>query len=157
MRHPELPERDDAPDRLGVLARVDVLRLEARAVRVRPARAGKRRLDGFARRADDAPVQARNRDLVAGLRDGVLRLAVKRRIRLLQKFVGGGGRLNVRAMVDEIPDRDARRELGHAAKMIAVPVRRDQVVDLREAGVLDGGHDAVGVADRGRAAVSPNR
>ena len=35
-----------------------------------------------------------------------------------------------------------------AAEMIAVPVRRDQVVDLREAGVLDRGHDAVGVARR---------
>ena len=47
-----------------------------------------------------------------------------------------------------------RGELGHRAEVIAVPVRRDQVVDLREAGILDGGHDALGVARRGRAAVA---
>ncbi len=41
-----------------------------------------------------------------------------------------------------------------AAEVIAVPVRGDQVVDLREAGVLDRGHDATGVAHRGRAGVS---
>ena len=41
-------------------------------------------------------------------------------------------------------------ELGHRAEVIAVPVRRDQMIDLREAGVLHRGHDAS--ASRRRAA-----
>src|SRR5580692_1519102 len=38
--------------------------------------------------------------------------------------------------------------------MITVPVRRDQMVDLYEAGILDGGHDAARVPDCGWAAIS---
>ena len=45
-------------------------------------------------------------------------------------------------------------ELRHRAEVIAVVVRGDQVIDLRHAGVLHGGHDPVGVARRGRAAVA---
>ena len=85
----ELAERDDAADRLRVLGLVHFLRLEARAVRVGLAAAGQRRLERRASRGDDAPVEAGDRDLVAGLRDGVLRLLVERRIHLLQEIVGG--------------------------------------------------------------------
>jgi hypothetical protein len=63
-------------------------------------------------------------------------------IRFLKKFVSGGTGLDVGAVVDEIPDRDARGELRHAAKMIAVPVSGNQVVDPCEPCVFDGGHDA---------------
>ena len=52
-------------------------------------------------------------------------------------------------MVDELSDRDARRELGHATEMIAVPVRGNQIVDLAEARIFDGGHYAVRISDRG--------
>ena len=38
--------------------------------------------------------------------------------------------------------------------MIAMVVRGDQVIDLRDPGVLDRGHDAIGVADGGGAGVS---
>ena len=37
--------------------------------------------------------------------------------------------------------------------LVHVPVRGDQVVDLREPGVLDGRHDAAGVSGAGGAAV----
>ena len=40
------------------------------------------------------------------------------------------------------------------AEVIAVPVRGDQVIDLREAGVLDRRHDALGVSRRRRAAIA---
>ena len=47
-------------------------------------------------------------------------------------------------------DRNLLGELGHAAEMIAVAVRDDQMIDLREAGILDRLHDAAGVAHRAR-------
>ncbi len=122
---------------------------EAGACRIGPAGAAQRAvLDGFAVRGDDGDVHAAHRDLVAGLEDGVLSLGVERRVDLGQELVGGFGRLLVRAVVHELADRDALLEFGHAAVMIAVPVRDDQAVDLGEAGILGGGEDAFGVADR---------
>ena len=49
-------------------------------------------------------------------------------------------------MIDVVPDREPRGELGHAAHVIAMEVGRHQVVDLRQAGVLRRGDDAVGIA-----------
>ena len=57
-------------------------------------------------------------------------------------------------MVDELPDRNARSELGHAAEVIAVPVGGDQVIDAAEAGILDRGHDPVRIPRRRRPAVA---
>ena len=45
----------------------------------------------------------------------MLSFGVELWIRPLQEFIGGGAGLNVGAVIDEIPDRDARGELGHAA------------------------------------------
>jgi hypothetical protein len=82
----------------------------------------------------DAPIHASQRNLVARLGDCVLGLAVKFGIHGVQKRVGHRvALLNVWAVVDVIHDRDVRGEFGHAAEMVAVPVRGDQVVDLREA------------------------
>ena len=67
---------------------------------------------------------------VARLHDRVPGLAVQRRIRVLQELGRRRLRLHGRPVVDEVSNRDARRELRHAAEMIAVPMRRDQVVDL---------------------------
>ena len=122
---------------------------EARACGVRPAGAAQRPvLDRFAVRGDDGDVHAAHRDLVAGLEDGALSLGDERRVDLGQELVGGFGRLLVRAVVHELADRDALLQFGHAAVMIGVPVGGDQAVDLGEAGVLGGGNDAFGVADR---------
>src|SRR5690242_4198873 len=56
-------------------------------------------------------------------------------------------------MINEIADGDAAREFGHAAEMVAVPVRGDEVVDLREAGVFNSGHNPAGVPGRRRSAI----
>src|SRR6185436_1631313 len=53
-----------------------------------------------------------------------------------------------RPVVDEMLDRDALGELLHTAVVVAMPVRNDQLIDLREAGILGGLHDARGVTDR---------
>ena len=44
-------------------------------------------------------------------------------------------------MVDELLDRDMGRKLRQTADMIVVVVRDNQVIDLLNAGVLDGRHD----------------
>ena len=118
-----------------------------------PCRLGQCRSDRLAGGGHHEHIQACDGNLAARFCHRVLGFCVELWIRLLQKLIGGGTRLNVRAVVDEIPDGDARCELGHAAKMIAVPVRGDQIVDLREARILDGGHDAFGISDRARAGV----
>jgi hypothetical protein len=72
----------------------------------------------------------------------------------LKKFVSGGTGLDIGAVIDEIPDRDARGELRHAAKVIAVPVSGNQVVDPYEPCVFDGGHNALGIPHSGCAGIS---
>jgi len=51
-------------------------------------------------------------------------------------------------------NRDARRELGKPAVMIAVPVRDDHVIDLRDARIFRGLDDASCVARCTHAAVA---
>ena len=87
------------------------------------------------------------RILSPGFATVCLALADELRIGLLQKVVGGLAGLDVGAMVDEFADGDLRGELGQAAEVIAVPVRDDQMIDLGEAGVMDGIHDAAGIAN----------
>ena len=78
----------------------------------------------------------------------MLSLGVERRIDLGQELVGGFGRLLVRTVIHEFADRDALLELRHPAVMIAMPVRDDQPVDLGQPGILGGGIDTLGIADR---------
>jgi len=94
------------------------------------------------------PTKPAHRNLVAGLQHRVFPLRVERRVDLGEEFVGGFGRLLVRAVVHVLADRDQLLELGHAAVMVAVPVGDDQAIDLGEAGIFRGGEDAAGVADR---------
>ena len=54
--------------------------------------------------------------------------------------------LDVRAVIDELADRNCGGQLGHAAEMIAVPMRGDQMIDLLQSGVLDRIHDAARIA-----------
>src|SRR6266478_3736842 len=128
MRHPKLSEGDDASDRHRVLHAavvILILGLEVRAVGVGLSGARERLRDYFSRRADQAPVQPSNRELVAGLRDHMLGLTVKLGIRCLQKGIGNWIGLNVGAMVDEIPDGDSPGKFSHATKMVAMPVCGD--------------------------------
>ena len=50
-------------------------------------------------------------------------------------------------MIDELLDRDAGGQFRESAKMIAMPVRNDQVIDLRNACVFQSGHDAFGITN----------
>src|SRR5205814_4198327 len=62
----------------------------------------------------------------------VFALGEKLRIDLCQEFLGGGLRLHGRTVVDEMLNRDALGQFRHAAEVIAVPMRGDQVIDLGE-------------------------
>ena len=106
----------------------------------------------FSARGDNTPVEAGNWNFISRFCDRVLRLCVKLGIRLLQKVVGRLRRLNISSVVDEFFDRDARRQLGHSAKVIAVPVRRDQMVDAGEPGSPGSIHDPPGISGSGRTA-----
>src|ERR1700690_4327494 len=149
MHDPKLPERYHTADGIRVLDAAVVILvpgLESRAFRVGMASAWQLILDHISCRSHDAPVEACNRNPVAGFHYRVLCFGVERRIYVLEKlFAVDVGLLCVRAVVDEIPYLDARRELGRAAKMIAVPVCRDEVVDMCETGVLYGVQDAVDI------------
>src|SRR5262245_50113175 len=94
-----------------------------------------------------------NRYLVTRFHDGVFGVAIQRRIdlreELIRLFIG----LRVRSMIDELTDGNPAGQFGHAAEVIEVPVSGDQVVDLREAGIIYSFHDASGVASR-RAKIS---
>ena len=153
MHRAKFPERNVDPDRLRVLG-VVVARLEIGAIRIRLARAGKRRLNRLARRGDDAHIETRHRNPVAGFDDSVLCLGVERRVRLRQKRVGSFARLDVGAVIDELANLDLRSQLGHAAEMIAVPMRRDQMIDLLNAGVFHRIENAICVANRPRAVIA---
>jgi hypothetical protein len=56
-------------------------------------------------------------------------------------------------VVDVVADGDAGRQLRQAAVVVAVPVGREQVVDLLEARGLRRGQDAADVAFSGGTAV----
>jgi hypothetical protein len=57
-------------------------------------------------------------------------------------------RLHVRAVIDELLDRNLRSKLRQPAEVVAVPVRDDQVIDLLELRILDRRHNAPGIAHR---------
>jgi hypothetical protein len=59
---------------------------------------------------------------------------------------GNVGVFAVLSVVEELADRDAGHQIGHAADVIHVEVGDEQVIDACDAGVLHGCLDAVGVA-----------
>src|SRR5262245_59741711 len=86
MYRSELPERDVAADRLRVFF-VAAGWLERGAGRVRFSSVRQRVLDHLAGGAHDRDIEAPDRDLVAGLRDGVRPFPVKPGIDVLQEIV----------------------------------------------------------------------
>jgi hypothetical protein len=154
MNGPELAEREMNADRLRVLAGVRVqLRRVLRAVRIHATRAWHGTRQHLARSADDAHGDARDRHEVPWLHDRPLRSAIKGGIRLLHELVGGRRRLRVRAVVDEVTDGDPPRQRRHPAEVIAVVVRRDQMIDLRQARIRHGRGNPPRVPDGAGAAV----
>src|SRR5438046_7989414 len=109
---------------------VVVSALESCTLRIRLAAAGQWIRDDVSSRRDYCGIETGDREFVSGLRDSVLRLAVKLGIDILQKVIGRFCRLDVRAMINELLDRDMRSQFRQAAEMIAVPVCDDQMIDL---------------------------
>ncbi len=119
--------------------------LHALARRVRLSAAVERPRQRRTVGAHDVDVQAAERQPVAGLRHEMFgvraRLLVGRKRR--DHFRRG---LHRRSVVDERANRKAPLELGHAAVVILVQVRDEEVVDALHAGIAHGGDDAVGIA-----------
>ena len=63
-------------------------------------------------------------------------------------------RTTARAMVDELANRNLGSQLGHTTEMITMPMRRDQMIDLRKSGVFGKIHNAPRVARSRRADIS---
>ena len=59
-------------------------------------------------------------------------LPVQRRITLANERVARGRGFDEAAVIDEVSDRNLRGDRLHRAEVIAVPVRGDQVIDVRD-------------------------
>src|SRR5262249_27326425 len=66
----------------------------------------------------------------------------------LEECVGYSRRLNVGSMIDVLTDGYTFREFCHSTEVVAVPMRRDQVVDLLQFGIFCRSHDALGITNR---------
>ena len=153
MRRSELAERDVAADRLRIFF-VTVGRLEGGAGRVRFSSARQRVLDHLSGGAHHHDLETGDRDLVTRLCNGVRRLPVKPRIGVFQKIVDRLVWLSIRTVIDVVPYGNASGELRNTARMIAVPVGDDQMIDLSQVRVACRGDDASGVAYRSGATVA---
>ena len=107
-------------------------------------------------RGHDAPVEAGDRHPVARLRHDVLGRAA-------ELLVGGREvldllfRLGVRAVIDVVGDRDPLGQLLEPADVVDVIVRREEIVQLGDAGVAQHRQDARQVALARVAAVDEQR
>ena len=145
MQPAKLAEDEMDADRLRVFATVLGLRFERRAVRVRPTATRQRCLDHLPTSSHDCDLHAGKRHGVAGLRHRVAGRAVQLAVGPVEERVGPLVVLDTRTVIDEVPDRDPRGQLAHAAVVVTVVVGRDQMVDLGQSGILDRRHDAAHV------------
>ncbi len=76
----------------------------------------------------------------------MLRRRIELRVSCSEKRVGKFPRLDIGAVVDKFADGNPGRQFRHAAEMIAVPMRRDQMIHLPQPGVPDRVHDASRIA-----------
>ena len=165
IQHPELLELDDEPERIGVLAVVDVVRLVRGAERIGQGRSGDRPGDRRPRGRDDADIDGRERNDVARLHDKM----AAGRDRLAVRLIGAlhvlaevrADRLlridDARAMIHERANRQARRDVFHAAVMVAVEMGGEHDVDLANARLLRDRSDAVGIAIARVASIDQHR
>src|SRR5439155_10312465 len=82
----------------------------------------------LAGRGDDLPVKPCDRNFVAGLRDRASGRRMKLRVDIGEEFVGCRLRLNGWAVVDVVLDRYAFGEFSHAAEMVTMRMRGDEMV-----------------------------
>ncbi len=133
IHHPELAQYDHASHGPRVLGRVHILRLEIGTEPIRLARPRQRLVDHIPGRRHDVPVQPFYRQLIARLHHDVIALRDLFHV-IVVELLPGGRFLDRVAMVDEIPDRQPRGKRRHAAHVVGVIVRNQQVIDLRHAG-----------------------
>ena len=144
---PELPVGHHAAHRGCVVVRRRRvwLLLDACAGRVRLAAAGQRVLQHRPGRGHDPPVEAGDRHPVSGLRHDVLGRAA-------DLLVGGREvldlffRLGVRPVIDVVGDGDFLGQLLEPADVVDVIVRREEIVQLGDAGVAQHRQDARQIA-----------
>ena len=146
------------PEYAEAFARSNVIRAAIDQKHVPPhtglAGARERRADDSTRRRHHPDDETSNGNRVTGSDHRMLRFGVQSGIRRLQEPVGRFVRLHVRPMVDEMPNRNPRSELGEAAVVVAVPMRCDQVINLRHTARSGGVDDSAGVPRRAHAPVS---
>src|SRR2546427_6512849 len=99
-------------------------------------------------RGHNFDVEARDRNLVAGFWHRGASPLAHRQIGVKS---GGAIRLQLhrkRPVIEEVPNRQPIRQLGCIAHVVAVVMRHDYVIKLLDAGLFDGGHDAVNLLTR---------
>src|SRR5437867_12141927 len=126
---------------------------EGGAVRIRWACSGVRTRNYARTCRYDAPIQTSDGNVVARLHNPVLHFGIQHTV-FLHDRINGRCRLDIWSMIDELLNGNAFGELEKAANVIAVIVSRTQMIDLLEAGLSDRPHDAIGVADCGRARIT---
>ena len=146
MQRGEFAESDVAADRLRIFAGVRPLGLEARAVGIRKSAPGQIGLEDVAARRDDRPFQSVDRNPVAWIEDRPGCVGYESRIHIGEERHGVWLALYRRTGVVIRPDRDIRGQFGHAAEVIAMPVRGNEVVDLRQTGILGSFENSPGIA-----------
>src|SRR5215831_4495376 len=101
MDRSKFPEREECPNRLRIF-RVVIATLEIGTGWIRFPSARQRSRNYVSRRCNNSRIETADRDFVSGLRDRMLRLAVKLRVDVLQEVIGCFRRLDIRAMIDEL-------------------------------------------------------
>src|SRR5213594_2914000 len=148
MEHAEVAVRDDDSDRLPVFSLVHALRVRTRAIRIHLSGSRQRRFDRLACGRDNSHIDFVERNRVTPIDDCMLRAAVELWIRLRQERVGFRIGSNVRAMVDELANRNAVCQSSHPTEVIQMPMSRDQMIDPLDTGILDGSHNSSRIALR---------
>ena len=74
------------------------------------------------------------------------RVCAKVRVDIFEKIIDGFSWVGIRPMIDEFLNRQLRSERAHAAEVIIMPMRCDQMVDFAYARVSGSRHNARGIA-----------
>lgn len=141
----EFAEADEDAGGAGILSGVEIPVRLGGAVGVGLGLDAGNGSDVFAVGGEDENAEPRNVNGVAGTDDTAGMALDSFEIGGVIAF-GVGGELAVFTVVDEFADLDVLNEVGHAADVIDVEVRDENVIDLCDAGVLHGGFNADSIA-----------
>ena len=139
-------EREQHPDRRRIVGCISPPRLDALTQRIRRA-SGLRSRDQLPVRREHLDVEALERDGVPRLDHNLFRSACRYRgTKRRHHRVGALARFGRRAVGDHVADLHARNQLLHAADVIRVVVRDDEIVDGPDAGLLHRGRNPLRIA-----------